>query len=462
MGLQVKCFSQKPVVGAQDCLTTYGNSGIVWRGIPKRSGFCRDIMSFCNGLARKELGGSVERWQITNAEIYREDRFQSMSGLCFSGDSIEEIISDGDEHDDILSLNLHGLAVLPALINGHDSLLASYLPFRGRGFPHMNWLSWDNEVKASQEFQDRMLLDVSDLYSLGAYRNLMNGCSLVVDHIPDFVRKPFENSLPVSLLPEFGIAHSVSSYSLNWGEGISREYQRARKAGIPFILHIAEGFDPESRNSLGMLDEFGALGPETVLVHGLSLSEKDLDRIAEAGATLVWCPVSNEFLYDGTLPIDAVIDRRIPLCLGTDTSMAGGKGMIDNIHLAREQLGQHSELLPEIVFTNPARIFRQKDRGALEAGKKGDVLVVQSRSRDIHQVLEELSPEKVFLVVRDGVPIYGEETLEPVFRHCNVNFDRIQVGSSRKLIVAGISGVIESLSAVAGRDRVSEILPVAL
>ena len=89
-------------------------------------------------------------------------------------------------------------------------------------------------------------------------------------------------------------------------------------------------------------------------------------------------------------------------------------------------------------------------------------MVVQSRSRDIHEVLSDLSPEKVFLVVRDGVPVYGEETLEPVFRHCNVNFDRIQVGTSRKLIVAGISGMVESLSSVAGRDRIPEILPVAL
>ena len=419
-------------------------------------------MSNAVRFARKEMGGSVERWQLTNAEIYQEDGFHSMSGLCFSGDSIEEVLSDGDEYDDILSLNLHGLAVLPALINGHDSLLASYLPYRGRGFPHMNWLSWDNEVKSSQEFQDRMLLDVSDLYRIGAYRNLMHGCTLVVDHIPDFVRKPFEDQIPVTLLSDFGIAHSVSSYSLKWGEGISREYQRARDKGLPFIVHIAEGFDPESRNSLKMLEEFGALGPETVLVHGLSLSESDLDRVAEAGARLVWCPVSNEFLYDRTMPVEAVLERRIPFCLGTDTSMAGGKGMIDNVQLARQFLASHVDLLPEILLSNPSRIFRQEDRGSLEPGKKGDVMVVQSRSRDIHEVLSDLSPEKVFLVVRDGVPVYGEETLEPVFRHCNVNFDRIQVGTSRKLIVAGISGLIESLSSVAGRDRISEILPVAL
>ena len=404
----------------------------------------------------------MERWQITNAEIYQDDGFHSMSGLCFSGDSIEEVLSDGDEHDDLLSLNLHGLAVLPALINGHDSLLASYLPYRGRGFPHMNWLSWDNEVKSSQEFQDRMLLDVADLYQLGAYRNLMNGCTMVVDHIPDFVRRPFESQIPVTLLSDFGIAHSVSSYSLKWGDGISREYQRARENGLPFIVHIAEGFDPESRDSLKMLDEFGALGPETVLVHGLSLSESDLDLVAESGACLVWCPVSNEFLYDRTMPVEAILERRIPFCLGTDTAMAVGKGMIDNLQLARQTLGSHIDLLPEILLSNPARIFRQGDRGTLEAGKKADVLVVQSRSRDIQQVIADLSPEKVFLVIRDGVPVYGEETLEPVFRHCNVNFDRIQVGSSRKLIVAGVSGVLDSLSSVAGRNRISEILPVAL
>ncbi|MCB1137577.1 MAG: hypothetical protein KDK23_02435, partial [Leptospiraceae bacterium] len=156
-----------------------------------------------------------------------------------------------------------------------------------------------------------------------------------------------------------------------------------------------------------------------------------------------------------------VLERRIPFCLGTDTSMAGGRGMIDNLHMAARML-DHPELLPEILFSNPARIFRQEDRGELEQGKRADVLVVQSRNRDIQTVLRDLTPEKVFLVVREGVPVYGEETLEPIFRHCNVNFDRIQVGSSRKLIVEGISGLIDSIAAVAGRDRVSEILPLTL
>ncbi|MCB1302946.1 MAG: amidohydrolase family protein [Leptospiraceae bacterium] len=403
----------------------------------------------------------MERWQLTNAEVYNAGEFQSMAGLVFSGPTIEEYLQEGEQKDEILSINLHGLAVLPALINGHDSLLASYLPFQGKA-PHMNWLSWDNEVKSSPEFQDRMLLDVEDLYKIGAYRNAMNGCSLVVDHIPAFVRQPFAKSLPVDLLEDYGIAHSVGSYALQWGDGVSKEYQRARKAGLPFIIHIAEGWDPESRRSLALLEEFGALGPETVLVHGLSLSDDDLDKIAEAGATVVWCPVSNRFLYDTTLEVERLLARKIPFCLGTDTSMAGGAGMTDNIRRAAELLGKNRSLLPEIVLENPIKMFRLKNRGPLRPGNAADVMVVQSRSKDVEEILTELSPEKVFLVIRGGIPVFGEDSLEPVFRHFGVKFDRIQVGNSRKLIVEGISGLIDSLASVAGRDRVSEILPVSL
>jgi cytosine/adenosine deaminase-related metal-dependent hydrolase len=239
-------------------------------------------------------------WQLTNGTLLLPDGPRKLSGLLVSGGRIEEVLAPGDDQPDILTLNLHGALVIPGLINSHDTLMATYLPTKGENWPHLNWLSFDIETKRSSLFRERMLLDVETLYRLGSLKNLESGVTAVVDHVPDFVRNPFLSSMSVEILPDFGIAHSVCSYSLGWGQGLEAEHKRAVENDLPFILHIAEGFDPESELSLRVLDRAGCLSEHTVLVHGLSLSNDDLDRIAEAGAHFVWCPSANLFAYTRT------------------------------------------------------------------------------------------------------------------------------------------------------------------
>lgn len=259
-------------------------------------------------------------WQITNATVILPGDLRKTAGVVLADGRVRRRLGPAEADPDLLNLNLHGLFLFPGLINGHDSLLASYHPLDVKT-PYTNWLAYDNELKSSAIFRERMLVDIRELYWLGAYRNLMSGATTVVDHIPHFVRRPFQNEMPVYLLEDFGISHSICSYSLEWGEGVRAEYERAAELDLPYIIHIAEGFDPESKKSLRRLEESGGLGEHTVLVHGLSLSGADLDRIAAAGASLVWCPTSTRRLYDARPPIREALERGINLVLGTDLSL---------------------------------------------------------------------------------------------------------------------------------------------
>ena len=47
------------------------------------------------------------------------------------------------------------------------------------------------------------------------------------------------------------------------------------------------------------LDQAGCLGPQTQIVHAVWLSDHELDLIADRGATVVHCPVSNMYLASG-------------------------------------------------------------------------------------------------------------------------------------------------------------------
>jgi len=74
-----------------------------------------------------------------------------------------------------------------------------------------------------------------------------------------------------------------------------------------------------ARSPVALLDELGVLGPHLGLVHCVHADGEDLDLIAERGATVVLCPRSNLHI-GGRLPdVPAMVDRAIPLALGTDS-----------------------------------------------------------------------------------------------------------------------------------------------
>src|SRR5205807_3756514 len=63
------------------------------------------------------------------------------------------------------------------------------------------------------------------------------------------------------------------------------------------LIHVAEGVDEAAEAELGRLEELGCLRRNTVLVHGVALSPRDCERVVASGASLVWCPASNAFLF---------------------------------------------------------------------------------------------------------------------------------------------------------------------
>lgn len=406
-----------------------------------------------------------KKWQITNGRVVNGARSES-GGVVISGLEIEKILGAAESGGDLVTLNLHGLHIYPGLINSHDSLMATFAAFAGEGRPYMNWLEHDNEMKASALFRERMLLDVEQLYLLGAYKNLFGGVTTVVDHIPLFVREPFQDKLPVHLLKDFGIAHSPGSFSLNWGDGISREYQKAEKSNRPFIVHAGEGFDPESRQAVSILEKEGGLGGHTVLVHGLSFTDQDLDKIAGAGAAIVWCPSANMFLYGRTLRVKEAMAREIPILLGTDSAMCGSTSMLAELQTARayyqktygEELS--AEALFEMVTTTPARVLRIS-AGDIVPGHAADLLILKSRHPHPMEALASAGPADVFLVVQGGRPVYGDESLEAVFTGLGMMFDRVTVSGSRKLVTSGFRALLDGIGRALGGLRRFDFLPAS-
>ena len=228
----------------------------------------------------------MSRWSIAGTTILTPEEIIEGANIIVQ-DSIIERITETNTNNTI-RIDMQDTIITPGLINGHDHLLGTYYPKVGNG-PYENWLPWDNDLKSSPIYAERQQIDNSDLYLLGSYRNLIAGTTSVSDHIPHFVNQPFIDMLPVKVIKEYALAHSIASFALAWGDGVEEEYRRANTKGIPFITHISEGFDSETIQDVKILDQKGGLGEYSVLVHGLAFSEEDIKLIKKRDASVVWC-----------------------------------------------------------------------------------------------------------------------------------------------------------------------------
>ena len=80
----------------------------------------------------------------------------------------------------------------------------------------------------------------------------------------------------------------------------------ARRWGLTTHMHIAETRDGielmrqrNGRSDVEWLQALDLLGPDLQLVHCVQVTEQELDWIANSGAMVVHCPVSNMYLASG-------------------------------------------------------------------------------------------------------------------------------------------------------------------
>lgn len=93
------------------------------------------------------------------------------------------------------------------------------------------------------------------------------------------------------------------------------------------------------------LDGFGLLGRRTVLAHSNFLTDADMDRIADRGAAVAHCPVSNMYFANSVFPLRHALEKGVHVGLGTDIS----GGPIASIWEAARGAVQASRMLEDGV-----------------------------------------------------------------------------------------------------------------
>jgi cytosine/adenosine deaminase-related metal-dependent hydrolase len=334
-------------------------------------------------------------------------------------------------------IDLHDHLIFPGLINAHEHLHVNAVPPLRSGAPFPNSYAWIAAFQAHfAEPAVAAALQLPKALRLrhGALKNLLAGTTCVAHHDPWHPALD-ATDFPVALLRDYGW-----SYALGWpgyGPPVSSSFA-ATPADRPWLIHLAEGTDATAQAELEQLDRLGCLAANSVLVHGVGLRERDVDRVIASGAAVVWCPTSNHTLLGRSLD-----PRRLcaagRLALGSDSRLSGARDLLDEMRgiAARGELGPRQLL--GLVTADAARILRLPGRGSLAPGVRADLVIVEDRGGHAESSLTGIRRSDIRAVVRDGVPRIADPDFAEWFAATGVDAVPVTLDGKPKLLAAPLA-----------------------
>lgn len=201
----------------------------------------------------------------------------------------------------------------------------------------------------------------------------------------DFLKKAGEGDLSL-ISATFG-AHA--SFTVG-DETLEECIAGAREAGMGLHIHCAEGpgdlQDARSKYGSGVIERLhrrGALGPKTLAIHCIHISDEEMDILAETGTNVIHNPESNMGNAVGCSPILKMMEKGVRVGLGTDgftTSMFHELKVANILH--KHQAGDprvaYGEVWDMVTKNNPAITseFLHGKFGVLEEGAVADVITL--------------------------------------------------------------------------------------
>ncbi len=136
---------------------------------------------------------------------------------------------------------------------------------------------------------------------------------------------------------------------------------------------------PHPGGAVAYLDDVGWLTSRTLVVHGVQLGDQELDQLAQADATLVTCPRSNQWTGAGLPPVDRFYASGVRVALGTD-SLASAP----DLNLFRE-MAEVRRLAPDVaasaILSSATRVGAEAlgflDFGSIEVGGRAALIAVR-------------------------------------------------------------------------------------
>ncbi len=309
------------------------------------------------------------------------------------------------------------------LINPHDHLHRNHYPRLGRP-PYPDAYAWGRDIhsRASDEIERARTLPRRDALLFGALKNLIAGVTTVVHHDP--WHPMFDEGFPVRVA-RVRMAHALGTDPGPTPIG-------AGDPDLPFCIHLAEGVTRAMAEEVLGLDRHGLLDGDLLAVHAVGVDEAGTARLAAAGAAVVWCPTSNEFLFRRTASAE-LLRSGVDVLVGSDSLLTAHGTLLDELRAARRLALVDDATLRGSVGEVAAR----------RLGLSAPTVAVGAQADLAHFTRDplEATPADVALVVVGGVPRYGGPECAALFDGAGVPTELLTVGGVPKLVAAPLGSV---------------------
>ncbi len=394
--------------------------------------------------------------------------------IVFSSDNIQDkawVSLDSDyikaSKKDILFENA---IIYPALINAHDHLVGNWYPpaISPQKFPNSH--IWVEQMKDHPTYLDRNKYWKNDgsfiltkdkemvLCQLGVYKNLFSGVVAVQDHAPKQA-DIYYDSFPINVIRDYTQCHSLPLGNW-WGGGSAEEEFAKSKSSMPFIVHLGEGTDEITANEFSDLKARGLLAKNTLMIHGIALTRQEIKEIAQVGASICWCPVSNDNLIGAHLDIDACLEYNANVVIATDSTLSGSINLFAEMKFSRDHFPQvSSKDIFEMVTSRPAKaLYLPKEYGSLE-NASSQLLVIDKCHKQPFENIINAKSENIKLLLHKNKPLLGDLEFLDNFDYKAEDYSFYNVGKRKKFVIGNYQKLTNYINSFLDYQKTFPYLP---
>lgn len=187
------------------------------------------------------------------------------------------------------------------------------------------------------------------------------------------------------LISDYSVRNSIP-LTIHAAESGHEEDLLKRDVGLFREKFYSEvGFQSPKMSTIEYFSDIGVLESKPLLAHCIRLTEKEVELIAKADATVAHCPVSNAKFGHGIAPVSGLLKAGVTVGLGSDSMASNNRcdlfeeGRISL--LLRRSNGdsgaEPAEILEMMTLGGAKALRLEQQVGSLEAGKQADFTVIE-------------------------------------------------------------------------------------
>ncbi|GAB4112069.1 MAG: hypothetical protein OHK0013_48110 [Sandaracinaceae bacterium] len=361
----------------------------------------------------------------------------------------------------------------PGLINAHEHLTFQGLPYTRTDERYEHRHDWRRNPRMNHTRIPSAMTEGAAETQLGELRMVFGGATAVNGSggREGFVRNVDRETLLGGLGQP---ATEYQTFPLDDADGTLRasgcSYGANRDTAAEILRfeaytpHVAEGIDVEGRNEFLCMREGNddLVQPISAFIHGVALLPIDMREMALDGTMLIWSPRTNITLYGDTARVPEYDRMGVPIALGTDWVATGSMNMLRELQCADDlnatYFGRHftDEDLWLMATYNGAVAMAMEDAiGVIAPGRVADLAIFDARVNVDHRAVIDAQPADVVLVMRGGLPLYGDAALVEAMPMGGTACDAIDVcgASKRACVMREIGTSLAALQAAANEGR---------